>query len=195
MATQCVKMLVRRLAVPVLLAVGITFAWAVLADVTENGPPLTLTKPDPGAKSPHINAPDADAEGDGASAQSFSAHGTGHYDGGSTEPPSMPPANNLTVTIGHVELVYPGLNRTVPVRVTNPFSFAIRITRFDVASRGTSACPANYLSVGAHPADGPVIGANGFVDTNTTIGLNGSAPDSCQSEGFRFSVTVTAAKL
>ena len=187
MANQCVKLVVRRLAVPVLLAISITFVWVVLADITENGPPPTLTRPGPGSKSSHINAPDADDEGDGASAQSFSAHGTGHYGGGSAEP-----ANNLTVTIGHVELLYPGLNRTVPLRVTNPFGFAIRITRFDVASPGTSACPANHLSVGTHRADGPVIEANGFGDTQTTIGLSGSAPDSCQSERFDFSVTVTA---
>lgn len=98
----------------------------------------------------------------------------------------------LAVTIGHVELLYPGLNRTVPVHVKNPFDFGIRITRFDVSSLGTSACPASHLSIGAHPADGPVIEANGFVDTQTTIGLTESAPNSCQRENFKFSVTVTA---
>ena len=98
----------------------------------------------------------------------------------------------LTVTIGRVELLYPGLNRTVPVRVKNPFDFGIRITRFDASSLGTATCPASHLSIEAHRADGPVIEANGFVDTQMTIGLTGSAPNACERENFKFSVTVTA---
>ena len=98
----------------------------------------------------------------------------------------------FAVTVGHVEIFYPGLNRTVPVHVRNPFDFDIRITRFDVSSLGTSACPASHLSIGVHRADRPVTKANGFVDTQTTIGLTGSAPNSCQRENFKFAVTVTA---
>lgn len=194
MATHGVKELVRRFGVPVLLLAGIICTSAVLAEVTDDGPPIASAKPDPGAKTPKVDQPRADAESDGPSQQPVTGLGSGQYGGDSTKAPTVPSKNRLMATIGHVEFLYPGLTRTVPVRIKNPFSFAIRITRFDVASPGTSACPARYLSTGTRPANGPAVGANGFVDTHTTIGLNRSAPDSCQSEQFGFSVTVTAAR-
>lgn len=149
---------------------------------------------DAGRATPHDETYEGNAKGDAAVGKADAAGRTGRENGSLARPPTGHPDSALTVAIGPVELLYPGLDRVVPVRVTNPFDFDIRITNFEVKSAGTSACPAGYLSLGVRPADGPVIVANGFVDTHTTIGLNVNAPDSCQLENFDFSVTVTAAK-
>lgn len=167
--------------------IGVLAAWQIFMGSGSHG---TLA----GRATTQDNTYKGSAKSEGSVGNAGAAGGIGRQNGGPARPPSVPSNSALTVTIGPVQLLYPGLERRVPVRVANPFDFDIRITRFDVASAGTSRCPAGFLSVGRRPADGPAIDANGFVDTYTTIGLNASAPDSCQLERFHFSVTVTAAK-
>jgi LPXTG-motif cell wall-anchored protein len=81
---------------------------------------------------------------------------------------------------GEVEGLFPGADVTLDARVTNPYSFAIRV----VATRATvldasAGCPASMLEVGESRATVEVP-ARSSGTVQLPVRLSRSAPDACQ---------------
>jgi LPXTG-motif cell wall-anchored protein len=92
---------------------------------------------------------------------------------------AMPSQEDFRLT-GEVGGLYPGIESTVPVAITNPQSFAIDIVSVDVTALDAgSGCPGSVLTfdgVGSTVA----VPAGGTVTVSVEVRLDPAAPDACQ---------------
>ena len=100
----------------------------------------------------------------------------------------------LSVSVGAIDVLYPGIARSVPLMIGNPFGFDIVVNTVTVSSTGTPACPASFLSLGTYDVAGPRIGARSTAAAMTTVALKASAPDSCQGARYTIRVKVEAGR-
>ena len=125
--------------------------------------------------------PSKDESGDGS--------GGGSGGEGTDEDPPM-----LSVSVGAIDILYPGQPRSVRLTIGNPFGFDIVVNTVTVSSTGIPACPASFLSLGTYDVAGPRIGARSTAAAMTTVALKASAPDSCQGARYTIRVKVEAGR-
>jgi hypothetical protein len=81
---------------------------------------------------------------------------------------------------GEVGGLYPGIESTVPVAITNPQSLAIEVVSVDVTALDAGrACPGSVLTFGGVPSTVDVP-AGGTVTVSVEVRLDPAAPDACQ---------------
>lgn len=94
------------------------------------------------------------------------------------------------VVRGHENGLYPGLTRPMLVRVRNPESFAVRLTRVTArVSSPSRACRARNVWIASFTGSRR-IPARGRIRIYLSSGMRSMAPNICQ--GARFPVTFTA---
>ena len=95
------------------------------------------------------------------------------------------------VSVGSVQGLSPGFSTTIPVRYTNPYSFAVSVIAASASVQGSAACPGSYVDAGSYAStSGVPVARNGSADASLPIRLKPAAPDACQ--GVQFTITVTA---
>lgn len=87
--------------------------------------------------------------------------------------------------------LHPGGTVTVPVVVSNPYPFTVRITELAVTASGASpACPASVLTVEAPVGD--TVAANGSTTVAVAVRMAMNAPNACQGATFPLDYSVAA---
>lgn len=107
--------------------------------------------------------------------------------------PPRPPAISLTVS-GDIDGLFPGADLTIPVRITNPYRFAIRVASVDVdVANASPSCPGSVLTTGT-PLVGSSIAGAGSAVIEVPVAMSSGAPDACQGAVFALSYTATATR-
>lgn len=93
---------------------------------------------------------------------------------------------------GEVGGLYPGVNTTLDVEVTNPYRFAIRVISTTVTVLDARpACPASMLEIGDSQA--PVeVPPGGVATVPLAVHMSADAPDACQGATWPLEFTGTA---
>ena len=149
-------------------------------------------------------------------AQVVQAKGNGNGNGNNGNGNGNEPKGSFTVA-GRVEGLYPGASVQLPLTLTNPNSFGIRVTSVTVAvqtptapkTSSTSSCSATAVQVGTHDATGfhPVTPLPASISVQVDLAKNGVAPtsavwlhmlatspDACQGASFALSYGGSAVK-
>lgn len=108
-------------------------------------------------------------------------------------------AKTFGVTVGSTPLLYPGLQRSLPVTFSNPNSFDILVTTYTVSvavpSSKSAACPASSLQVPTGSVTANLAAAKkGSVATTVPIKLPANASGGCQNVPFSITVNASAVK-
>lgn len=120
-------------------------------------------------------------------------HGGGNGGGGGGVGHGSPPPKALVIA-GEVEGLYPGGAATLPLRITNPHSFAVTVTSLVIEVLQPEAnCPAGALVVDQPPL-GTVVPRDAATTVDVTVRMLATAPDGCQGATFPLRYTVSAIK-
>jgi len=111
------------------------------------------------------------------------------------EAPGNLPAENLGVSVGSANGLYPGHRVKLGVTYMNPYSFPIAIDEVHVTTTGAARCSARHLVPTPQPTPGLRIPPGSSVASTLEVGMRRTAPDACQGVRFAVRVNVTAVQL
>jgi hypothetical protein len=119
--------------------------------------------------------------------------GGGRYDVGGVL--AKPRHGSFKVVVGSIEGLYPGQRQRLPVRLSNPLPYPIRIQTATTTATGPRGCPPDTsLLLRTRTFHRLVIGTNRSQSKTVRFGMLKAATDACQNGTFTVTVSVTAVR-
>jgi hypothetical protein len=138
-------------------------------------------------------------------APAANAGNNGNGNGSGSSPNCLDPSSEngncihpIVVTVGHVDTLYPGVGRSLPVTFSNPYNFDIYVTSYRVSRTSLKAgCPATDLHIPTTsftPSPKLTVVKNSSVIKYVQINLSADAAEACQLANFSITIDASAVK-